>query len=135
MERKPLKKEDRFDIPNICLADESFLHFIQAISTAQPNNTDFLRKLGDILIALAPNVVLGKVKVENFFQACEKLSVREEAVAVLGGTTAINHFLKTIEKEQSNSTTAATIPGLSNFYAEVDKFLIRYLNQMPNIRC
>lgn len=112
-----MRKEDRFEIPNICLADESFLHFVQGTTTAQPNNCDFLRKLGDILTTLAPNAIPGKVKVANFLQGCEKLAMREEAVAVLGTTTAINHFLKAIEKDPNSSQ--------ADFSSEVNIFLIK----------
>jgi hypothetical protein len=115
-----MKKEDRYDIPKIYLENESFLPFLQAVCTAEKNNYDFLRKLGEILTLIASNAAIGKINIENLIQGIEKLASREEAIAVLGATTAANHFVKTLEKEPvvlASDSTAAIV-------SEIDKHLV-----------
>lgn len=93
LERKPVKKEDKFDVPKICLENESYIPFARSIEECS-DNLDYLRKAGEIVSLLGPNVTEGKVNVENFFQCTLKLVSRPEAVSVLGGTIAVNQYLK-----------------------------------------
>jgi hypothetical protein len=76
------------------------------------------------MIGLSHNVIVGKVKVENFLRGCETLAMREEAVSVLGSTTATNHFLKTLEKDVA-AVAAQQQPANTPFSVEIDKCLTR----------
>lgn len=93
MEKKSLKKEDRFEVPKICLEAECCIPLSKSIDECT-DNLDFLRKIGEILALLAPNVIEGKVSVENFFNCTMKLVHKPHAIAVLGGTISINQYLK-----------------------------------------
>lgn len=93
LERKPTRKEDKYEVSKICLDDTCYVHLIRSIEECL-DNLDFLRKVGEIVGLLAPSATEGKVKVENFFNCTLKLANRTQAVAVLGSAIAINQYLK-----------------------------------------
>ncbi|CAL8089627.1 unnamed protein product [Orchesella dallaii] len=93
LERKSLKKEDRYDVPKICLDAECCLVLMRSIDESA-NDLDYLRKAGTIVTLLAPFVCEGKVNVENFFNCTLKLANKSQAVAVRFSACAANQYLK-----------------------------------------
>ncbi|ODN00153.1 Exportin-5 [Orchesella cincta] len=141
LERKPVKKEDKYDVPKICLDQECSLVLIRSIDESS-NDLDYLRKAGNIVTLLAPNVCEGKVNVENFFNCTLKLASKPQAVAVRLLNAICNKFVSAPptpeEKEELAKLKAEFSQMLRNvgkrlpkLYKEVNTWLHSSLNS-PN---